>query len=160
MVRKGDAMRNVQHARYSGRAVVAARAAGFWRRAVALVIDYGITTGLSIVLIRMLDGAQQNSSLALLVFIAINAAYWAWGFGDGQTLGCMLTGMRIVTDRTGLEPGYRKGLARWVGSLISAAVFGFGYLWMLVDHKHQTWHDKLAGTVVIIDDGEPGPFWQ
>ena len=32
---------------------------------------------------------------------------------------------------------------------LSAAALGLGYLWVAFDDRKQTWHDKIAGTVVL-----------
>jgi uncharacterized RDD family membrane protein YckC len=34
-------------------------------------------------------------------------------------------------------------------SIVSAVVFLLGYLWMIWDSEKQTWHDKVAGSVVV-----------
>lgn len=95
----------------------------------------------------------------MVVTSLAGTCYYTWGYGDGQTVGCILTRMRIVTDRTGLEPGYRTGFARGILATLLLARLGLGYLWMLCEEKHQTWHDKLCSTVAIIDDGTPGEFF-
>jgi hypothetical protein len=41
-----------------------------------------------------------------------------------------------------------------VGYLVSN-IFYLGFIWVAFDGKKQGWHDKIAGTVVIIrEDGE------
>jgi uncharacterized RDD family membrane protein YckC len=147
------------HAQYRGRALVGARVAGFGRRLMGEVIDKALVIGLSVLVVRLLDNGVRPLYQLWAAALAIQLLYYIWGYGDGQTVGCMLTGMRIVTDRTGVEPGYRLGLARWLFANISAVPFAAGYFWMLFDNKHQTWHDKACGTVVIINDGLRDPFW-
>ena len=39
--------------------------------------------------------------------------------------------------------------ARAAMKLVSGAVLGLGYLWMLWDAEKQTWHDKVAKTYVV-----------
>ena len=147
------------HAEYRGRALVGARVAGLTRRLLGELIDKALTLGLSVLVIRLLDNGVRPPYQIFAAVIAIWLLYYIWGYGDGQTVGCMITGMRIVMDRTGVEPGYRLGLARLLFSIVSALPFAAGYFWMLFDNKHQTWHDKACGTVVIIDDGQQDPFW-
>lgn len=38
---------------------------------------------------------------------------------------------------------------RGLASALSIIVFFLGFLWMLLDGDKQTWHDKIAGTVVV-----------
>ena len=39
------------------------------------------------------------------------------------------------------------GLA--VASLLSLAVMGLGFFWIIWDPEKQAWHDKIAGTLVV-----------
>jgi uncharacterized RDD family membrane protein YckC len=43
-------------------------------------------------------------------------------------------------------------LREGVGKLISSIVLCLGYIWAIFDKRKQTWHDKIAGTVVIQDE--------
>ncbi|PIP08224.1 MAG: hypothetical protein COX51_04865, partial [Syntrophobacteraceae bacterium CG23_combo_of_CG06-09_8_20_14_all_50_8] len=64
---------------------------------------------------------------------------------------------------------YGIAFLRWIGYFISALPLYIGFLWVAFDGKKQGWHDKLAGTVVIlvnndehrmppsIDDDRPSP---
>lgn len=36
-----------------------------------------------------------------------------------------------------------------IGKWVSGLVFGLGYFWAIWDKDGQTWHDKIAGTVVV-----------
>jgi uncharacterized RDD family membrane protein YckC len=38
-----------------------------------------------------------------------------------------------------------------VGKIISSIVLMLGFVWALFDKKKQTWHDKIAGTIVVQD---------
>ncbi|MEC8486226.1 MAG: RDD family protein, partial [Actinomycetota bacterium] len=35
------------------------------------------------------------------------------------------------------------------GNVISGQILYLGYLWMIWDKDRQTWHDKVAGTIVV-----------
>ena len=39
--------------------------------------------------------------------------------------------------------------ARALGCFLSLAVAGLGFLWVVFDADRQSWHDKIAGTVVV-----------
>ena len=47
---------------------------------------------------------------------------------------------------------------RQLAKLLSLIPLGLGFWWMLWDPRRQTWHDKIAGTIVVrtSDHGEPG----
>ena len=63
--------------------------------------------------------------------------------------------IRIVKeDRTRMDIG--TALLRLSGYVASNVAFNLGYLWMLIDPKKQTWHDKIANTyVVAVGDRKP-----
>jgi uncharacterized RDD family membrane protein YckC len=46
-------------------------------------------------------------------------------------------------------PNLSQAILRYIGYWISGLALCIGYLWALVDSRHQIWHDKIAGTVVI-----------
>lgn len=84
--------------------------------------------------------------------IALGVAYFtsfiAW---RGTTLGGMVLGLRVVRidgrpiDRT-------VALVRAVAAILSGLCIGIGWFWASWDERRQTWHDRLAGTVVVRDD--------
>lgn len=68
----------------------------------------------------------------------------------GQTWGRKIVGVRVVDANTGAAPGWGKAIGRTLfANFISANICYLGYLWMLWDAKRQTWHDKVASTLVI-----------
>ena len=69
---------------------------------------------------------------------------------SGQTWGRRITGIHVVRNRTGEPIGFGRALGRQLfGFTISRVALALGYLWMLWDEERQTWHDKLADTVVV-----------
>jgi uncharacterized RDD family membrane protein YckC len=89
-------------------------------------------------------------SAAYVLMAAIAIGYFTYFFGKGQTPGMKLVEIKLIrTD--GVEPiGYKKGFFRWVGMEISGMVLLLGYIWILIDKKKQGWHDKIAGTYVVM----------
>jgi uncharacterized RDD family membrane protein YckC len=120
--------------------------ASFGRRFVAYLIDViliGIVGGVLV----SIFGTGVGYGLDLLVGIA----YFGYleGGPKGQTLGKMALGIRVVDFSSGGPIGYGRGVVRYLGRIISGIVFLLGYLWMLWDKEKQTWHDKIATTVVV-----------
>jgi uncharacterized RDD family membrane protein YckC len=60
----------------------------------------------------------------------------------------------VIDFRAGsVQPiGYPRAFLRWLVSILSAIVAFLGYLWMIWDPQKQTWHDKAAGSVVVLTD--------
>ena len=44
---------------------------------------------------------------------------------------------------------FAVALVRGLASMLSFLVFFLGFFWIIVDRDKQSWHDKIAGTVVI-----------
>ncbi len=126
-----------------------AQLAGFWRRFASLIIDSIIVSVIGQVIGAIVVHGDNRQATAGGVSFLIGLAYYTWGFGSGQTLGCRVLNLKIVDQNTGGVPGYGKGLIRYIVSIVSAAVILIGFLWMLWDSKKQTWHDKVAGTLVV-----------
>lgn len=139
-----------------------AERAGFWRRFGAALIDgilVGIVAGIasSILGTDMYQPSAQQSGVQLILGIA----YYVYFHGSpsGQTIGKKLLGIRVVGANDGASIGYGSAALRYVGSILSAIPCGLGYLWMLWDSNKQTWHDKIASTVVVPESAAPVAKW-
>tara|TARA_Y200000002_G_C22493131_1_gene583902 strand:+ start:54 stop:614 length:561 start_codon:yes stop_codon:yes gene_type:complete len=68
----------------------------------------------------------------------------------GQTWGRQIVGNRVIRVGNGNVPGIGRALGREVFAwIVSASILYLGYLWMIWDDDRQTWHDKVAGTIVV-----------
>ena len=118
--------------------------AGFWRRFAAYLIDVLMLGILSVILETVLKGVGY--ALSVIIYLA----YFTYFEGStGQTAGKRALGIRVVDFDTGGSIGFARALLRSIGRYVSAIVILIGYLWMLWDREHQTWHDKFAGSVVV-----------
>lgn len=87
--------------------------------------------------------------ISLLVLLGLHATYhigfWAT---SGRTPGYKAAGLQMIKS-DGSKPGLGTASIRYIGWLISPFVLYLNCLWMLWDARKQTWHDKMANTVVI-----------
>lgn len=75
----------------------------------------------------------------------------------GQTPGKMVAGI-IVVDDEGHVPGVAVAIPReMVGRLVATAALGLGLAWISLDPQRQGWHDKIAGTYVVMKPGSQRP---
>jgi uncharacterized RDD family membrane protein YckC len=81
----------------------------------------------------------------LVVVLAYQIGFLAW---RGTTLGGVICGLRVVRT-TGAELRFVDAVVRELSSVFSIAALGLGCLVMVNDPERQTWHDKIAGTVVV-----------
>jgi uncharacterized RDD family membrane protein YckC len=118
--------------------------AGFWIRFGASLIDGILISIITVPLQLGLHGAGYG--LALLVGIA----YYTYCEGGerGQTIGKSACGIRVRSIEGG-PLGYTRGFLRYIGRILSTIPIFLGYFWMLWDPQKQTWHDKIANSVVV-----------
>ncbi len=67
-----------------------------------------------------------------------------------------LLGLRVIDAKTGEKPTLMQSVLRYLGYFISNLPMGLGFLWILFDKDKQAWHDKIAGTVVIVESNNDG----
>lgn len=92
----------------------------------------------------------QFQSDALPVNLAVSAVYNVvlMTLFNGQTLGKMVFGMRVV-KKNGRRISVLDALLRNVLGYMISQIFLLGYIWAFADKDKQAWHDKMAGTVVV-----------
>jgi uncharacterized RDD family membrane protein YckC len=72
----------------------------------------------------------------------------------GWTPGKRVLGMRVEDAVRAGTIGWVRGLLRRVTFFISALPLGLGLLWPVWDRRRQTWHDKIARSVVTCHRAE------
>ena len=82
-----------------------------------------------------------------LFFVCFMFYAWFWTHG-GQTLG--MRAWRLRVQRLDGRPiTLWQALLRFLSAIPSWAVFGLGYLWLLVDKKHMAVHDRISESVIV-----------
>ena len=129
--------------------------AGFWPRAVAMLIDWLIVVVIAMPIIVVtygaayfsLDPVRRSGDLAIAAVVGIIiVGFWRY---CGATPGKLAVGVRIVDANTGAAPSTGRLVIRLLCYLLSAAPLYLGFLWAAFDRRKQGWHDKIAGTVVV-----------
>lgn len=135
--------------------------AGFLRRVLATLLDgllFGVLVPVVLVLMRgpqalFLYGSGVGSYgfvvLENLLPALITIVLWST---LGATPGKFLMSCHVVDMHSGRRPGPGRALLRYLGYFLSALPLGLGFLWVIWDRRHQGWHDKLAGTLVVLED--------
>jgi RDD family len=157
----------VEHQAPGERAALAYLGAQAWRglhlatwrqRAVAWLADVLIWLALSMpgAAIAWVGGGGRGAVVLGVLLLAAAAVVALWQAGwrqgrQGQSWGKQLRGLYVVRASDGQLLGGPRGLARCLGrvALFATVVLQVpSYLWPLRDAKHQTWEDKVAGSVV------------
>jgi uncharacterized RDD family membrane protein YckC len=129
--------------------------AGFWMRFVAHICD-GINSlliilpfqGLNNILLH--NGQDAVASLASVVGGAATIYFLAkWTGERGGSPLRVKTGVLVLDETDGSYIGIRRAFIRVLMGYVSQLVLLLGYFWMLWDPKKQTWHDKVAKSVVV-----------
>ena len=113
--------------------------AGFWIRAVALLLDL-ILVGI----VCSIIGIPTHNGL-LLILAAYGAVMWKL---RGTTIGGIVCGLRVAR-LDGRAIDWPTAVTRALGSFLSLFVAGLGFIWVVFDPERQSWHDKIAGTVMV-----------
>lgn len=103
------------------------------------MFDYMLGEGGKLLL---LDLIYQTIFMGIVVVL-----FW---FYRSATPGKMILNMHIVDAKTEGKPTRKQWLLRYVGYIIAAAPLMLGFVWIMFNKKRQGWHDKLAGTVVMV----------
>jgi uncharacterized RDD family membrane protein YckC len=122
---------------------------------VAALID-GVLLGIiGFVLRAILGGAGTG----LNVLLGLGYFGYLEGSPSGQTIGKRAVGIRVIDFQTGGALGFGRALVRYLMRIVSAFACLLGYLWMLWDPEKQTWHDKVANSVVVPTSAYPVEAW-
>ena len=136
--------------------------AGFLERFLALLIDSFILStiisagifalfGSTDVEEMLVDGLTGISAVIYTFLTFIFPALYSillW-MKYGGTPGKLILGIKVVNEETGENLGLIRSIVRYIGYLISFIPFLIGYFWAIIDGKNRTWHDMIAGSVVI-----------
>ncbi len=136
--------------------------AGFWRRVAAQLLDYVllVLATLPVVYVTGGDAADALSGdrawtdpVAILTQyvlpFVVTVVLWV---RLGGTPGKLLMECEVVDARTGRRITSGQAVLRYFGYLLSTLPLLLGFLWVMWDPRKQGFHDKLAGTVVVIPD--------
>lgn len=126
--------------------------AGFWSRFVAHLCD-GLNTMVIILpfnFVAMAVGEKSGGGLVSYLGAAVSVYMLVrWTGERGGSPLRVRYGVIVVDANDGSFIGTRRAFFRWMMSLASQMVLLLGYLWVIWDPKKQTWHDKVANSVVV-----------
>ncbi|MSP87146.1 MAG: RDD family protein [Methylotenera sp.] len=90
----------------------------------------------------------KRGLLQLFLWLSVGVYFvWCWRKG-GQTLAMQTWQLKVVNHESTLLTVH-IAIARYVLSCMSLMLFGFGFLWAIVDRDHLFLHDRLLKTHII-----------
>jgi uncharacterized RDD family membrane protein YckC len=112
--------------------------AGFFRRLAATLLDL-----IPLAILSMM--ASIGGRYFLLLWVGYHIGMWAW---KGTTIGGIVMSLKIVRlDGAPLNLGV--AVVRCLSAFFSAFALFLGFIWVAWDKDRQSWHDKIAGTVIV-----------
>ena len=137
--------------------------AGFWRRVGASLIDtllfsiilfliYTFFLDSSSMRIWVENGVLQiesnNGFIEQIAMMAITLIMWVKFLG---TPGKLVLGCHVIDVKTRQHLKPLQAIIRYISYIASIIPLGLGFFWIAWDKKKQGFHDKIAGTVVVVD---------
>lgn len=108
---------------------------GFWMRLMASFLDF-------VLLLWVLPVAHR---WFVPVWLLYHVGMWIW---KGTTVGGIVCGLKVIrVDGGPLDFGV--ALVRALGSVFSFMALGIGFFWAGWMPERQSWHDRIAGTVIV-----------
>ena len=117
--------------------------AGFWIRMTALALDV-IIIAIACAILPFIDFDGPHKGF-LMLLAGYAALMWKL---KGSTIGGFICRLQVVR-LDGRTIDWPTAVARALGCFLSLVVAGLGFLWIVFDADRQSWHDKIAGTVVV-----------
>ena len=141
--------------------------AGFWLRVLATVIDmllFSLISGFvhflffgNTVINVLPTEVVSSSSIQLAgsinwveqgIITVVTIFMWIKFLG---TPGKLILACRVVDAKTHQPLNIGQAVLRYVAYIVSVLPLFLGILWIAVDKRKQGFHDKIAGTVVILE---------
>jgi uncharacterized RDD family membrane protein YckC len=130
---------------------------GFWIRVVAYIIDailvslvLGVVTAIFGVKYIDINDLDHYDPTANLLSILVFWLYFALMESSerGATVGKMAMGLRVVTN-DGKRLSFMNATGRYFAKILSAIIFGIGFIMVAFTDRKRGLHDMIASTLVI-----------
>lgn len=140
------------------------RYAGFWIRVLASLIDTVFALIITIPLLYIFFGEeyfQQNPAAlqttgidAVINYVIVPTIIILFWLYRSATPGKMLLHLKIIRTDGNPQLTVGQSIGRYLAYFLSGLPLMLGFIWVAFDARKQGWHDKLAGTLVVYDEGK------
>ena len=93
-----------------------------------------------------LENGLTLANICLSIFTSVYFIYFT--AIQSATPGKKILKLAVISQKEGKLTLWQI-ITRETWAKFLSGIFYLGYIWMLLDKNNQTWHDKLAGTVVL-----------
>jgi uncharacterized RDD family membrane protein YckC len=120
--------------------------AGFWLRFSAAFLDFILVFVTSLVVLQGILDYHGGPGLNFLLWIVYHPVMWKL---KGTTIGGIICGLKVVRlDDRPID--WSVAIVRTITAFMSFCVAGIGFIWVAFDDERQSWHDKVAGTTIVV----------
>jgi uncharacterized RDD family membrane protein YckC len=128
--------------------------AGFWRRAVACIIDSVLLLLFGCLISLALGPSLTEVEADIGGFVCGMLVNWLYFAGMESsrlqaTWGKMIVGI-AVTDLSGGRISFARATGRYFGKYLSGLIVGIGFFMVGFTEKKQALHDMMAGSLVVL----------
>ncbi|CZE47942.1 RDD family protein [Campylobacter geochelonis] len=126
------------------------------KRGLAFFVDEILTSFLFIIIYydKIFSATTQEEAIVIasslsfqyVILKVIYQSFFIWYYG--ATIGKMIFKIRCVSYEN-QNPNLSNSVLRAMVRIISEAVFYIGFIWAYFNPARQTWHDKVAKTLVV-----------
>jgi len=118
------------------------------RRLYAFIIDVALIILLIMIIAPISNGFIFHKDAPLTTLLFLFGYFLIPTSIKGKTIGKWVAGIKVV-DLEGNIPGPKAIPREIAGKFVSFIALSLGLIWIIFDKKNQSWHDKIAGTIVI-----------
>jgi uncharacterized RDD family membrane protein YckC len=141
-------------------------APGFLRRMAAILYDSMLVGALLLMAIALvvipldlvfgtenldIESLRYNPFYLAYLFCIMAGFHILFWIRGGQTLGMRAWRVRVVRN-DGLGLSFKDAVIRYLSAILSWALFGLGFFWILLDRDGLAWHDRISKTKLIIQN--------
>jgi uncharacterized RDD family membrane protein YckC len=121
---------------------------GFWLRFAASLVDFMLFVFLFWIVPHaplLAWFLHATTPFFFILWLTYHVAMWTW---KGTTIGGMVCKLKVVrTDGSPVDFGV--ALVRALAGVISFMAAGLGFFWAGWTREKQSWHDQIAGTIIV-----------
>lgn len=129
---------------------------GFFKRIFVIIYDSlllaGVIFAASILFLLIPDNIESILIVKILkitYLLAVAFIFYGWFWVKaGQTLGMKSWGLYLV-NADGKFINWKQAAIRYCVAILSWAIAGLGFTWILINKKRLTWHDIASKSQIV-----------
>ncbi len=92
-------------------------------------------------------GIINSMVMYVMILKVVYQTFFVWMYG--ATLGRIAMKIKVISTQDLENPTPLLSLTRASFRIVSESLFYLGFVWAMLNPKRETWHDKVASTLVV-----------